>query len=77
MDPLLERARDVVTGRPRFYPPGQHPATAEWRETEKRLLALPSSAERDVALEHVQDTLARFEEGESRAKALYYFGHRR
>ena len=67
---LLAEARDPA-GLPRFYPRGQHPATAQWREQLTQLEALPDSPERDTALDYTREILAKFEIGEDRAKRDY------
>ena len=67
---LLAEARDPA-GLPRFYPRGQHPATAQWREQLAQLEAFPASPERDKALDYIRETLAKFEIGEDRAKRDY------
>jgi uncharacterized protein YlxW (UPF0749 family) len=63
--------------RPRFYPPGQHPASAKWRAELKRALALEAtlrSMQEDPNkslneyIEYLQNQLAQFEESESEAK---------
>lgn len=63
-------ARDPC-GRPRFFAPGSHPATQRHRENLAKLRQYPPSSERDALIEHTQNTLAMFEEGESEAKQRY------
>jgi hypothetical protein len=63
-------------GRPRFYPPGRHPAMARCRETlqgVKRFIEL--HGDHGVALEveaDIEQRLADFEAEESEAKARAY-----
>lgn len=68
--PLLEGALEI-TGRPRFYPPGHHPAVARYRAQRDVLLRYPSTPERDELLDHIESQLAMFEERESRSKQDY------
>lgn len=70
LHPVLAAARNL-DGRPRFHPPGQHPATARYRAERAKLLALPATKERNTALNYIEATLAVFEEGESLAKATH------
>lgn len=71
LDPALEAATRNQWGDRRFYPPGQHPATLRLRRHRELLALLPENADRDLMLERADAELARFEEGESIAKADY------
>jgi hypothetical protein len=68
LHPALQEARNHDGSR-RFYPPGQHPATASYRRHRELLLATEPSRQRQALLDHVDALLAAFEEGESIAKA--------
>lgn len=68
MDARLAEYRDAF-GAKRFYPPGRHPALARMVEHRRKLAALPSSPDRDAALDHADTCIVQFEQGESDAKA--------
>lgn len=83
MDPRLAALRSgPVTNEPRFYPPGQNPATAKLRAELKLALGLrrdlrssqPTVSTKAVEeyIEYLQNKLAEFEEGESEAKMYAY-----
>lgn len=80
MDPLLEVLKDAQ-GRPRFYPPGQHPGTARLRaylvkleELHKDIVdAGATSTDAEEAINYVKDQIAIFEQGESEDKALTFY----
>jgi hypothetical protein len=61
-------------GSPRFYPPGQHPAAAEWRDGLKRAESFKAehgpTRDLDEYIAYVQQKLMEFEQGESDAKAM-------
>ena len=71
---MLSEARDPL-GRPRFYPAGEHPAAARWREQLAKLEAfrerVPDTPELLAAISHAENLLASFEAGEERAKRMY------
>lgn len=60
-----------LDGRPRFYPSGQHPATARQRAHLTILKSLPETPETKESIAHVERLLATFELGEDRAKAMH------
>jgi hypothetical protein len=68
-DRILAEARDPL-GRRRFYPPGEHPATARWR---KQLAWYREQGLDDShpMIAYILRTLAVFELGEERAKREY------
>lgn len=69
MDQRLAAMRDIV-GRPRFYPPGQHPAATQWRQCLEKMRLAGVSDDHEY-VRYIKDRLAMFEEGESEAKQLY------
>jgi hypothetical protein len=70
-DEAILAAATNLDGTRRFYPPYEHPATAQLGEYITRLETLPESDEREQALEHARQQMARFEYGEDRAKRDY------
>lgn len=79
MDPKLESLTAAPYDRsPRFYPPGQHPATYRYREQLRQLKALQTKVGKIpnvvLAIEYIENKIAEFEERESEAKArmLYH-----
>lgn len=74
MHPLLAEATDPL-GRPRFYEPFEHPATARLVAEIERLEAWEVSyretKESREMLSYLRERLFRFEEGEWVAKAHY------
>jgi hypothetical protein len=62
-------------GRPRFYPPGCHPATAQQRALIRRLEEFPPSPARDELLEYAKKIVMQVDvvDAEHRvARQLYY-----
>lgn len=55
--------------RPRYYPPGQHPATYLQREILRRLRELPRTSVVMEAMDYYEQSLAAFEGTESERKA--------
>ncbi len=74
MHPLLSEATDPL-GRPRFYEPFEHPATARLRAEIAKLeaweLSYGETKETREALDWLRRKLLSFEEGEWVAKAHY------
>lgn len=73
MDERLLLATVPDTTRPRFWPPGLHPATALAQKQLRRFEEM--GLEHEPAYLRCREELAAFEEGESIAKADYLLGH--
>ena len=69
LTPELRQAKRTPWGGQRFFAPGEHPATARYRDQLRRLEALGASD--SEAAEYVRDFLAAFEEDESAAKQIH------
>lgn len=68
LDPRLAALRrDPLSNAPRYYAPGQHPATLRLRRSVAMLEAIGQGDHE--AARFARDEIARFEEGESEAKA--------
>lgn len=59
-------------GRPRFYPPGKHPATAQLREArdavERHLAVLPGDPNAQRIRDYCEEQIAMFEQCETESK---------
>lgn len=82
MDPRLSALRNGLhTHEPRFYPPGQNPASARLQaelklalDLRRQLQSTPTESTEVVEeyIEYLRNKIAEFEEGESEAKMYAY-----
>jgi hypothetical protein len=75
-DEELLAAATNQDGSRRFYPPNEHPATAQLRAQIEKLEAIPESEERNQALNYCRAELAKFERVEGNAERKYLRRHR-